>query len=93
MGEGAQIGEQDVYGRIPSRSSDVLKAILGEDFSGKISCDFYGAYQKFAKMSSAELAGQLQRRSWLCPSLVKEITGWAQSGCRDNAGLMLVRRD
>jgi transposase len=39
----------------PSRSSDVLKEMLGEDFAGKISCDFFSAYQKFAKMSKAEL--------------------------------------
>ena len=33
----------------PSRSSDVLKAILGEKFAGKISCDFFSAYQKYSK--------------------------------------------
>src|SRR5215469_10800698 len=38
----------------PSRSSDVLKKILGKDFAGKISSDFYGAYRKFARMSKAE---------------------------------------
>jgi transposase len=39
----------------PSRGSDVLMQILGEDFAGKISCDFFSAYQKFAKDSKAEL--------------------------------------
>ena len=39
----------------PSRSSDVLQAILGKDFAGKISCDFFSAYQKYAKESQAEL--------------------------------------
>jgi len=38
-----------------SRSSEVLKEILGADFTGKISCDFWGAYQKFAKESKSEL--------------------------------------
>ena len=38
-----------------SRSSDVLIQILGKDFAGKISCDFFSAYQKFAKDSKAEL--------------------------------------
>jgi len=39
----------------PSRSSAVLEAILGKDFAGKISCDFYGVYQKFARTPKAEL--------------------------------------
>jgi len=39
----------------PSRGSDVLKEVLGEDFAGKISCDFFSAYQKFARESKADL--------------------------------------
>jgi len=36
----------------PSRSSDVLEKILGTIYSGIISCDFFSAYQKFAKKKS-----------------------------------------
>jgi transposase len=39
----------------PSRSSDVLIQILGKDFAGKISCDFFSAYQKFAKESKVDI--------------------------------------
>jgi len=39
----------------PSRSSSVLEKLLGTDYSGTISCDFFGAYRKFAKKSSANL--------------------------------------
>ena len=35
-----------------SRSSEVLETILGKTYSGIISCDFFSAYQKFAKKKS-----------------------------------------
>lgn len=38
-----------------SRASEVLKNLLGEKFAGVISCDFWGAYRKFARQTSAEL--------------------------------------
>jgi transposase len=37
----------------PSRSSDVLKAILGETFEGVIGCDYHSAYRKFLKDAGA----------------------------------------
>jgi hypothetical protein len=36
-----------------SRGSIVLENILGKDFAGKISSDFFSAYRKFARLSSA----------------------------------------
>jgi len=39
----------------PSRGHEVLVKILGKDFAGKLSCDFFSAYQKFAKESKVEL--------------------------------------
>ena len=39
----------------PSRGSEVLEKVLGTDFAGKISCDYFSAYRKFAKESKAEL--------------------------------------
>jgi transposase len=38
-----------------SRSSAVLEKHLGKDYDGIISCDFYGAYRKFARLSSTLL--------------------------------------
>ena len=38
-----------------SRGSEVLIELLGKEFTGIISCDFFGAYKKFAKMASCRL--------------------------------------
>jgi transposase len=38
-----------------SRGSVVLFNLLGEDFDGKISCDFWGAYKKFSGLTNAVL--------------------------------------
>jgi transposase len=61
----------------PSRGSDVVKAILGEDFSGKISCDFFSAYQKFAKESPADLllcwAHLIREVKYLSESMDKRV--------------------
>ncbi|MDR1493257.1 MAG: IS66 family transposase [Planctomycetaceae bacterium] len=32
-----------------------MESLLGTDFSGTISCDFWGAYKKFERMTSATL--------------------------------------
>jgi transposase len=56
----------------PSRGSIVLEEILGKDFDGKISCDFFGAYQKFARMSDTLLL--------LCwAHLIREVKFLAES--------------
>jgi transposase len=38
-----------------SRASAVLERLLGKDYSGIISCDFWGAYKKFARITGAGL--------------------------------------
>jgi hypothetical protein len=38
-----------------SRATEVLIGILGQDFEGIISCDFYGAYRKFKRLTSGLL--------------------------------------
>jgi hypothetical protein len=38
-----------------SRGSDVLEEILGKEYRGIISCDFFSAYRKFRRISSALL--------------------------------------
>jgi Transposase IS66 family. len=39
----------------PSRGSGVLEKLLGKDFDGIISCDFWGAYRKFDRMTDVAL--------------------------------------
>ena len=39
----------------PSRSSGVLERLLGKAYAGIISCDFFGAYRKFERLSEALL--------------------------------------
>lgn len=36
----------------PSRGTEVLMRILGEDFKGILGCDYYGAYRKYARQCS-----------------------------------------
>ncbi|MCL2623988.1 MAG: IS66 family transposase [Planctomycetaceae bacterium] len=56
----------------PSRGHEVLIKLLGKDFAGKISCDFFPAYQRFAKESKAELL--------LCwAHLIREVKFLAES--------------
>ena len=39
----------------PSRSSDVLKEVLGKDYSGLVGCDCFSAYHKLARESGTKL--------------------------------------
>jgi transposase len=39
----------------PSRGSIVLENLLGKDYAGIISCDFWGAYRKFDRMTDVAL--------------------------------------
>jgi transposase len=66
----------------PSRGSEVLKKILGEDFAGKISCDFFSAYQKFAKDCKVELllcwAHLIREVKFLSESKDKKVARYGQ---------------
>ena len=42
--------ELTVFHIDPSRGSSVLENLLGTDYSGIISCDFWGAYRKFSRL-------------------------------------------
>lgn len=46
--------EWTVFHVDPSRGSVVLENLLGLDYAGIISCDFCGAYRKFARLTSTE---------------------------------------
>ena len=53
-----------------SRGSEVLLDILGQDFSGTLGADFWGAYQKYARLCSAQiqfcLAHLIREVKFLC---------------------------
>jgi transposase len=72
-------GNFTVFHVDPSRGSIVLESLLGTDFSGTISCDFWGAYKKFERMTSATLQ--------LCWShLIREVKFLAESKDKKVAG-------
>jgi len=48
-------GRLTVFQIDPSRGSIVLENLLGKDYAGIISCDFWGAYRKFSRQTSVEL--------------------------------------
>jgi len=67
----------------PSRSSDVLEKILGETYSGIISCDFFSAYQKFSKkMSQAPLqlcwAHLIREVKYVSENKTKKVAGYGK---------------
>ena len=83
----------------PSRGSEVLKKILGEDFAGKISCDFFSAYQKFAKDCKVELllcwAHLIREVKYISESKDKKVARYGQR-LLDEIGAMfktIHRRD
>ena len=55
-----------------SRGSSVLEAFLGREYSGTLSCDFFGAYRKFARLSSASL-------QYCWSHLIREVKYLAES--------------
>jgi len=59
-----------------SRGSEVLEKILGKDFGGIISCDFWGAYRKFSGLSLAVL-------QFCWAHLIREVKFFAGSGRKE----------
>jgi transposase len=63
-----------------SRSSSVLEKLLGLGYSGIISCDFFGAYRKFARLSSASLqfcwAHFIREVKYICENDDKLVSGY-----------------
>jgi len=66
----------------PSRGSVVLEKLLGKDFAGKISCDFWGAYRKFARLGSAQLlfcwAHLIREVKFLAESKTKKVSNYGR---------------
>ncbi|MBT9161105.1 MAG: hypothetical protein DDT26_02406 [Dehalococcoidia bacterium] len=65
-----------------TRSSEVLMTLLGPAFDGVISCDYFSAYQKFMKISSAImqfcLAHLIRDVKFLAGSADKVTRNWAE---------------
>lgn len=65
-----------------SRGSDVLEQVLGTDFSGVINCDYFSAYRKFMKGSSAImqfcLAHLIRDVKFLAEQNDKVTRNWAE---------------
>lgn len=75
--------ELTVFHINPSRGSVVLENILGLDYAGTISCDFFGAYRKFARLTSTEL-------QFCWAHLIREVKFLAES--KDKAVARYGRR-
>ena len=65
-----------------SRGSSVLEAFLGREYSGTLSCDFFGAYRKFARLSSASLqycwSHLIREVRYLAESKVKKVLRYGE---------------
>ncbi|MCL2623772.1 MAG: IS66 family transposase [Planctomycetaceae bacterium] len=70
----------------PSRGSVVLEQLLGPDYAGIISCDFWGAYRKFERLTSVVL-------QFCWAHLIREIKFFAESKDKKiaNYGKRLLR--
>jgi transposase len=82
-----------------SRGSDVLIALLGAAFDGVIHCDYFSAYRKFMKDSSAVmqfcLAHLIRDVKFLAESTDKVTHNWADKTLNDFRALfrLIHRRD
>ncbi|MDO5567612.1 MAG: IS66 family transposase [Planctomycetia bacterium] len=83
----ARSNDSTIFKIAPSRGSQVLTELLSDDFSGTISCDFYGAYQKFAKTTRSKL-------QFCWAHLIREFRAVAESAERktSNFGKRIVRK-
>ena len=75
-----QPGVQVVYDWHSSRAATCLQSILGNGFSGKLQCDGYSAYQRFASDNpSAKLHGcwaHMRRKFYESQEQHPRIAGW-----------------
>ena len=66
----------------PSRGSVVLEKLLGKDYAGIISCDFWGAYRKFDRLTDVALqfcwAHLIREVKFLAESKDKKISRYGK---------------
>jgi hypothetical protein len=65
-----------------SRGSIVLEDLLGKDYGGILSCDFWGAYRKFARKSKASLqhcwAHLIREVKYLADRKAKKVSNYGK---------------
>ena len=66
----------------PSRGSQVLLNLLGADYEGIIGCDFWGAYRKFSRLTSATvqycMAHLIREIRFLAEHTNEKLSRWGQ---------------
>lgn len=66
----------------PSRGTEVLMRILGEEFQGLLGCDYYAAYRKYARQCSVLvqfcLAHLIRDVKYLCEFPDRQVRGYGQ---------------
>jgi len=66
----------------PSRGSRVLEKLLGTDYAGIITCDFWGAYRKFSRLGLVVLqfcwAHLIREVKFLAESTDKHVSGYGK---------------
>jgi transposase len=82
-----------------SRGSEVLMDILGQDFSGILGADFWGAYRKYARQCNAQiqfcLAHLIREVKFLCDHPDPKVQRYGKAFLAELKGLFQVlhRRD
>jgi transposase len=70
-----------VYHISPSRGSVVLEELLGADYDGIISSDFFSAYRKFKRLSNAKLqlcwAHLIREVKFLAGNVDNDVSEWS----------------
>jgi len=65
-----------------SRGSKVLFDLLGDEYEGIIGCDYWGAYRKFSRLSSATvqycMAHLIREIRFLAEHTTKKLSRWGQ---------------
>jgi len=74
--------EATVFHVDPSRGSSVLEKLLGTDYAGIISCDFWGAYRKFSRVGLVILqfcwAHLIREVKFLAESSDTQVSGYGK---------------
>ncbi len=75
----------------PSRGSDVLMDILGQDYSGSLGADFWGAYRKYARQCDVRiqfcLAHLIREVKYLCDFPEPSVQRYGQGLLAELKGL------
>jgi len=77
-----QTPDYSVFHIDPSRGSEVLETILGDDFTGLIGADYWGAYRKYARLFNVRvqycMAHLIREIRFLAEHRTKTLSHWGQ---------------